>query len=168
MTQNIKSFDECKQLSRRLIAMNMNRNGNKGQISTYIFDYYKSLLQQPWLAQLVGQIRDGKDAKQVEALKKQLPFRSPHYFHFLDDHRAQKAIDPEAFTFQTTIDIDNADEVKDAIEKSLLLAGISPSAHTQALTDEEKTKRNQLFSEAQQAMWQGTHRHPHPCGHDHR
>ena len=155
MTQNIKSFDECKQLSRRLIAMNMNRNGNKGQISTYIFDYYKSLLQQPWLAQLVGQIRDGKDAKQVEALKKQLPFRSPHYFHFLDDHRAQKAIDPEAFTFQTTIDIDNADEVKDAIEKSLLLAGISPSAHTQALTDEEKTKRNQLFSEAQQAMWQG-------------
>ncbi len=155
MTQNNKSFDECKQLSRRLIAMNMNRNGNKGQISTYILDYYKSLTQQPWLAQLVGQIRAGKDAKQVETLKKQLPFRSPHYFHFQDDHRAQKSIDPEAFTFQTTIDIDNPEEVETAIEKSLLLAGISPSAHTMSLTDEETAKRNQLFSEAQQAMWQG-------------
>ncbi len=155
MTQNNKSFDECKQLSRRLIAMNMNRNGNKGQISSYILDYYKSLTQQPWLAQLVGQIRAGKDAKQVETLKKQLPFRSPHYFHFQDDHRAQKSIDPEAFTFQTTIDIDNPEEVETAIEKSLLLAGISPSAHTMSLTDEETAKRNQLFSEAQQAMWQG-------------
>ncbi len=170
MTQNNKSFDECKQLSRRLIAMNMNRNGNKGQISSYILDYYKSLTQQPWLAQLVGQIRDLTQkqnqtdrqgdaykqlAKQVETLKKQLPFRSPHYFHFQDDHRAQKSIDPEAFTFQTTIDIDNPEEVETAIEKSLLLAGISPSAHTMSLTDEETAKRNQLFSEAQQAMWQG-------------
>ena len=115
------SFDELKQLSRSLIAMNANRNGNKGTITSTLLDYYKELVKQPWLAQLVAAIREGKDPKQVEMLKKQLPFRSPHYFHFLDDHRAQKSIDPESFTFQTTIDIDNPEEVEQAVSRALQL-----------------------------------------------
>ena len=52
------SFDECKQMSRRLIAMNPNRNANMGQIATYLLDYYTELTKQPWLCTLVGQIRD--------------------------------------------------------------------------------------------------------------
>ena len=112
------TFDECKQLSSRLIAMNPNRRANMGQISSHLLDYYTELTKQPWLAQLVGQIRDltaqqnqmmqqeemkaGETYQQLDRkisdLKKQLPFRSPHYFHFLEDHRAQKFIDPEAFT----------------------------------------------------------------------
>lgn len=140
------SFDECKQMSRRLIAMNPNRNANMGQIATYLLDYYTELTKQSWLSTLVGQIRDltaqqnlmGEEQKQTEAykqldrqisiFKKQLPFRSPHYFHFLDDHRAQKSIDPEAFTFQTTVDIDNPEEVETAVKNALLLNGMFDAA----------------------------------------
>ena len=39
MVKNNLSFDECKQMSSRLIAMNPNRNANMGKISTYLLDY---------------------------------------------------------------------------------------------------------------------------------
>ena len=156
------SFDECKLLSSRLIAMNPNRNANMGQIATYLLDYYTELTKQPWLSQLVGQIRDltaqqeemkAGDAykqldKQVGFLKKQLPFRSPHYFHFIDDHRAQKTIDPEAFTFQTTVDIDNPEEVEVAVKNALLLNGMFDDA-------EEKLFREKIFSADDIELWKG-------------
>ena len=71
------SFDECKQMSSRLIAMNPNRNANMGQIATYLLDYYTELTKQSWLSTLVGQIRDltapqnlmGEEQKQTEAYK---------------------------------------------------------------------------------------------------
>ena len=186
------TFDECKQMSRRLIAMNPNRNANMGKISTFLLDYYTELTKQPWLAQLVGQIRDltaqqnlmmqqaaeAVDAaqyqndddlafaiikkqeemktgeaykqldKQVGFLKKQLPFRSPHYFHFIDDHRAQKTIDPAAFTFQTTVDIDNPEEVETAVKNALLLNGMFDDA-------EEKLFREKIFSADDIELWKG-------------
>ena len=186
------SFEECKQMSRRLIAMNPNRNANMGKISTCLLDYYTELTKQPWLCTLVGQIRDltakqnqmlqqvadEVDAslyaneddlafaiikkqeevkagetfkqldKQISALKKQLPFRSPHYFHFLDDHRAQKTIDPEAFTFQTTVDIDNPEEVETAVKNALLLNGMFDDA-------EEKLFREKIFSADDIELWKG-------------
>ena len=162
MVKNNLSFDECKQMSRRLIAMNPNRNANMGKISTYLLDYYTELTKQPWLSQLVGQIRDltaqqeemkAGDAykqldKQVGFLKKQLPFRSPHYFHFIDDHRAQKTIDPEAFTFQTTVDIDNPEEVEVAVKNALLLNGMFDDA-------EEKLFREKIFSADDIELWKG-------------
>ena len=186
------TFDECKQMSRRLIAMNPNRNANMGKISSFILDYYTELTKQPWLSQLVGQIRDltaqqnlmmqqaaeAVDAaqyqndddlafaiikkqekmkageaykqldKQVGFLKKQLPFRSPHYYHFLDDHRAQKTIDPAAFTFQTTVDIDNPEEVETAVKNALLLNGMFDDA-------EEKLFREKIFSADDIELWKG-------------
>ena len=160
------SFDECKQMSRRLIAMNPNRNANMGQIATYLLDYYTELTKQSWLSTLVGQIRDltakqnlmGEEQKQTEAykqldkqitaLKKQLPFRSPHYFHFLDDHRAQKSIDPEAFTFQTTVDIDNPEEVEGAVKRALLLNGMFDES-------QEKVAREQMFTADEIELWKG-------------
>ena len=192
MVNNNLSFDECKQMSRRLIAMNPNRNANMGKISTFLLDYYTELTKQPWLCTLVGQIRDltakqnqmlqqAADAvdaaqyqneddlafaiikkqeevkagetfkqldKQISVLKKQLPFRSPHYFHFLDDHRAQKTIDPEAFTFQTTVDIDNPEEVETAVKNALLLNGMFDDA-------EEKLFREKLFSADDIELWKG-------------
>lgn len=192
MVNNNLSFDECKQMSRRLIAMNPNRNANMGKISTYLLDYYTELTKQPWLSQLVGQIRDltakqnqmlqqAADAvdaslyaneddlafaiikkqeevkagetfkqldKQISALKKQLPFRSPHYFHFLDDHRAQKTIDPEAFTFQTTVDIDNPEEVETAVKNALLLNGMFDDP-------QEKLFREKIFSADDIELWKG-------------
>lgn len=192
MVNNNLSFDECKQMSRRLIAMNPNRNANMGKISTHLLDYYTELTKQPWLCTLVGQIRDltakqnlmlqqaaeAVDAaqyqneddlafaiikkleevkagetfkqldKQISVLKKQLPFRSPHYFHFLDDHRAQKTIDPEAFTFQTTVDIDNPEEVETAVKNALLLNGMFDDA-------EEKLFREKIFSADEIELWKG-------------
>ena len=160
------SFDECKLLSSRLIAMNPNRNANMGQIATYLLDYYTELTKQSWLSNLVGRIRDltakqnlmGEEQeqteaykqldKQITALKKQLPFRSPHYFHFLDDHRAQKSIDPEAFTFQTTVDIDNPEEVEGAVKRALLLNGMFDEP-------QEKTARWQMFSADDIELWKG-------------
>ena len=190
--KQLLSFDECKQMSRRLIAMNPNRNANMGKISTFLLDYYTELTKQPWLAQLVGQIRDltaqqnlmmqqaaeAVDAaqyqndddlafaiikkqeemkagetykqldKQVGFLKKQLPFRSPHYFHFIDDHRAQKTIDPEAFTFQTTVDIDNPEEVEVAVKNALLLNGMFDDPA-------EKLFREKIFSADDIELWKG-------------
>lgn len=192
MVNNNLSFDECKQMSRRLIAMNPNRNANMGKISTYLLDYYTELTKQPWLSQLVGQIRDltakqnqmllqAADAvdasqyaneddlafaiikkqeevkagetfkqldKQISVLKKQLPFRSPHYFHFLDDHRAQKTIDPDAFTFQTTVDIDNPEEVETAVKNALLLNGMFDDPA-------EKLFREKIFSADDIELWKG-------------
>ena len=192
MVNNNLSFDECKQMSRRLIAMNPNRNANMGKISTYLLDYYTELTKQPWLSTLVGQIRDltakqnqmlqqvaeAVDAaqyqneddlafaiikkqeevkagetfkqldKQISALKKQLPFRSPHYFHFLDDHRAQKTIDPETFTFQTTVDIDNPEEVETAVKNALLLNGMFDDPA-------EKLFREKIFSADDIELWTG-------------
>ena len=192
MVNNNLSFDECKQMSRRLIAMNPNRNANMGKISTHLLDYYTELTKQPWLSTLVGQIRDltakqnqmlqqAADAvdasqyaneddlafaiikkqeevkagetfkqldKQISALKKQLPFRSPHYFHFLDDHRAQKTIDPETFTFQTTVDIDNPEEVETAVKNALLLNGMFDAPA-------EKLFREKIFSADDIELWKG-------------
>ena len=153
-------------MSSRLIAMNPNRNANMGQIATYLLDYYTELTKQSWLSNLVGQIRDltakqnlmGEEQKQTEAykqldkqisiFKKQLPFRSPHYFHFLDDHRAQKSIDPEAFTFQTTVDIDNPEEVEGAVKRALLLNGMFDEP-------QEKAAREQMFSADEIELWKG-------------
>ena len=192
MVNNNLSFDECKQMSSRLIAMNPNRNANMGKISTHLLDYYTELTKQPWLCTLVGQIRDltakqnqmlqqvadAVDAsqyaneddlafaiikkqeevkagetfkqldKQIPVLKKQLPFRSPHYFHFLDDHRAQKTIDPEAFTFQTTVDIDNPEEVETAVKNALLLNGMFDDPA-------EKLFREKIFSADDIELWKG-------------
>ena len=192
MVNNNLSFDECKQMSSRLIAMNPNRNANMGKISTHLLDYYTELTKQPWLSTLVGQIRDltakqnqmlqqvadAVDAsqyaneddlafaiikkqeevkagetfkqldKQISVLKKQLPFRSPHYFHFLDDHRAQKTIDPEAFTFQTTVDIDNPEEVETAVKNALLLNGMFDDPA-------EKLFREKIFSADDIELWKG-------------
>ena len=192
MVNNNLSFDECKQMSRRLIAMNPNRNANMGKISTFLLDYYTELTKQPWLSTLVGQIRDltakqnqmlqqvaeAVDAaqyqneddlafaiikkqeevkagetfkqldKQISVLKKQLPFRSPHYFHFLDDHRAQKTIDPDAFTFQTTVDIDNPEEVETAVKNALLLNGMFDDPA-------EKLFREKIFSADDIELWKG-------------
>ena len=153
-------------MSSRLIAMNPNRNANMGQIATYLLDYYTELTKQSWLSNLVGQIRDltakqnlmSEEQKQTETykqldkqisiFKKQLPFRSPHYFHFLDDHRAQKSIDPEAFTFQTTVDIDNPEEVEGAVKRALLLNGMFDEP-------QEKAAREQMFSADEIELWKG-------------
>lgn len=81
------------------IAMNPQRGGNKGSASCLPLAEYDKLIAQPWLHDMVEQIRGGNDK-----LKGLMPFRCGHYSRFLKNHRSQKDADPTSFLFQTTID----------------------------------------------------------------
>jgi hypothetical protein len=72
------------------------------------------LLSEAWLRQMVADIRGGN-----EALKDRLPYLCPHYSAFKDNHRAQKDIIPEAFTFMTCVDVDDKTLVAKAIQKAM-------------------------------------------------
>ena len=93
------------------IAMNPQRGGNKGSASCLPLAEYDKLIAQPWLHDMVEQIRGGNDK-----LKGLMPFRCGHYSRFLKNHRSQKDADPMSFLFQTTIDIDDKELVDIAIE----------------------------------------------------
>ena len=93
------------------IAMNPQRGGNKGSASCLPLAEYDKLIAQPWLHDMVEQIRGGNDK-----LKGLMPFRCGHYSRFLKNHRSQKDVDPTSFLFQTTIDIDDKELVGIAIE----------------------------------------------------
>ena len=94
-----------------LIAMNGKCCPNKGTAFQQELSVYDMLIKENWLKELVERIRKGDD----EA-KKKLPFRCPHYTEFKDNKRQQKCIIPQAFTFQTCIDIDDASQVEGAIK----------------------------------------------------
>ncbi|MEE1358779.1 MAG: hypothetical protein U0K50_03035 [Segatella copri] len=93
------------------IAMNPQRGGNKGSASCLPLAEYDKLIAQPWLHDMVEQIRGGNDKP-----KGLMPFRCGHYSRFLKNHRSQKDADPTSFLFQTTIDIDDKELVGIAIE----------------------------------------------------
>ena len=93
------------------IAMNPQRGGNKGSASCLPLAEYDKLIAQPWLHDMVEQIRGGNDK-----LKGLMPFRCGHYSRFLKNRRSQKDADPTSFLFQTTIDIDDKELVGIAIE----------------------------------------------------
>ena len=93
------------------IAMNPQRGGNKGSASCLPLAEYDKLIAQPWLHDMVEQIRGGNDK-----LKGLMPFRCGHYSRFLKNHRSQKDADPTSFLFQTTIDIDDKELVGIAID----------------------------------------------------
>ena len=93
------------------IAMNPQRGGNEGSASCLPLAEYDKLIAQPWLHDMVEQIRGGNDK-----LKGLMPFRCAHYSRFLKNHRSQKDADPTSFLFQTTIDIDDKELVGIAIE----------------------------------------------------
>ena len=93
------------------IAMNPQRGGNKGSASCLPLAEYDKLIAQPWLHDMVEQIRGGNDK-----LKGLMPFRCGHYSRVLKNHRSQKDADPTSFLFQTTIDIDDKELVGIAIE----------------------------------------------------
>ena len=98
------------------IALNPQRKPHKGRISEQLLESYDQLTAEGWLGQMVDAIRGGN-----EALKSELPFRAAHYYRFNEGHRTQKAADPEAFLFQTTIDVDDPALVEPAIQKAMAL-----------------------------------------------
>ena len=109
-----------KLFSKRTICMNptMNAPKCKGRVYEQSLDKYFELTESDELAKLVASIREAQDHDERRELKANLPFRCPHYFRFKDDRRCQASIIPEAFTWQTCIDIDDASQVEGAITRA--------------------------------------------------
>ena len=110
-------------LLKKKICMNptMNAPKSKGRVFEQSLDKYFELTESDELAKLVASIREAQDHDERRELKANLPFRCPHYFRFKDDRRCQASIIPEAFTWQTCIDIDDASQVEGAITRAFLL-----------------------------------------------
>ena len=87
---------------------------NRGYAESWTREQLDGLLSEDWLRQMVADIRGGQ-----EKLKDQLPFICPHYAAFQNNHRAQKDIIPEAFTFMTCVDVDDKELVDKAIKRAM-------------------------------------------------
>ena len=101
---------------KKLIALNCAQKPNRGLAFVNDLSTYDRLTHEPWLAKMVDDIRSGNDS-----LKDELPIRCSHYYRFSDNHRRQADMDPEAFLFQTCVDIDDLEAVEPAIARAYLL-----------------------------------------------
>ncbi len=119
----IMSKELIKTVAMRKICMNqaLNQPKSKGQVFEQPLENYFELTASEELAKMVETIRAEKDHDERRNLKSNLPFRCPHYFRFNNDRRSQANIIPEAFTWQTCIDIDNAEQVEGALTRAYLL-----------------------------------------------
>ena len=98
----------------RIAGNTRRKRSSKGFAEPMTLEQVDSLLAEPWLKEMVAKIRDGD-----EALKDSLPYICPHYARFKDNHRAQKDIEPEAFTFMTCVDVDDKELVDKAIRRAM-------------------------------------------------
>ena len=98
------------------IALNSAQKPNRGLAFVNDLTAYDRLTHEPWLAKMVDDIRSGNDS-----VKDELPIRCSHYYRFNGNHRRQADMDPEAFLFQTCVDIDDVEAVKPAINRAYLL-----------------------------------------------
>lgn len=105
-----------KELLKKLIALNCAQKPNRGLAFVNDLQMYDRLTHESWLAKMVDDIRSGNDA-----LKDELPIRCSHYYRFSDNRRRQADMDPEAFLFQTCVDIDDPEAVEPAIARAYLL-----------------------------------------------
>ena len=101
------------------IAFNTQHTGfrghdHKGYAVTMTKEQVDKVLAEPWLKEMVAEIRNGDEKK-----KDKLPFICPHYSAFQNNHRAQADIIPEAFTHMTCVDVDEKELVDKAIKNAL-------------------------------------------------
>ena len=116
----MKNLETMKQ-NKKTIAMNRKVNAPKGQVFELTLDELVNVTKSDEVASLIARIRQTEDKDERRKLKSLLPFRCPHYFRFRDDHRAQDAILPEEFTFQTCVDIDDETMVDQARTRAFIL-----------------------------------------------
>ena len=107
----------------RKICMNATLNAPKckGTATEQQIEAYFKLTESEELAKLIVAIRFENDHNERRKLKQNLPYRCPHYFRFKDDRRAQANIIPEAFTWQTCVDIDDETQVAAALERARVI-----------------------------------------------
>ena len=103
-----------------IISGNSQHGGrtNRGYAESWTREQVDGLLSEDWLREMVAGIRAGN-----EKLKDKLPYICPHYAQFRNNHRAQKDIIPEAFTFMTCVDVDDKELVEKAVQRALELNG---------------------------------------------
>ncbi len=106
---------------RSSIAMNGRMRCSKAKVFQSSLEVYQHTTRQKRLKQQIELIRNEPDAEKRRQLKSMLPYRCPHYFAFRNNHRSQADILPEEFTFQTCIDIDNKEQVEQALTRAYLL-----------------------------------------------
>ena len=116
----MKNLETMKQ-NKKTIAMNRKVNAPKGQVFEHTLDELVNVTKSDEVTSLIARIRQTEDKDERRKLKSLLPFRCPHYFRFRDDHRAQDAILPEEFTFQTCVDIDDETMVDQARTRAFIL-----------------------------------------------
>ena len=107
----------------RKICMNATLNAPKckGTATEQQMEAYFKLTESEELAKLIAAIRFENDHNERRKLKQNLPYRCPHYFRFKDDRRSQANIIPEAFTWQTCVDIDDETQVAAALERARVI-----------------------------------------------
>lgn len=100
----------------RMIALNPrhSKEQTRAFVQTSSLPDYDALTQSPRLKQLAERINTSQDDEQQRKLKGWLPFRCPHYTRFRDNQRDREHIDPESFTWQTCVDIDDVSLVEEA------------------------------------------------------
>ena len=105
---------------RRMIALNprQTKEQSRAFVTECPLPDYDALTQSPRLKQLAERINAGTDEEEQRKLKGYLPFRCPHYTRFRDNYRDREHIDPESFTWQTCVDIDDASLVEEANKRS--------------------------------------------------
>ena len=108
-------------LYKNSIAMNRKVRAPKGEVFEHSLEEFVNVTKTDEVASLINQIRQTEDKDKRRQLKSMLPFRCPHYFRFRDNHRAQDAILPEEFTFQTCVDIDDETMVAQARTRAFIL-----------------------------------------------
>ncbi len=109
-------------LRKRFIAMNPKVGAkNMAQVFNKTLGDYFSVTENEEVRNLVGSIRSAKSQDDRRKLKGQLPYRCPHYREFKNGRRCQACIIPEAFTWQTCVDIDDISQVEGALSRAYLL-----------------------------------------------
>ena len=105
---------------RRMIALNprQTKEQSRAFVTECPLPDYDALTQSPRLKQLAERINAATDEEEQRKLKGYLPFRCPHYSRFRDNYRDREHIDPESFTWQTCVDIDDASLVEEANMRS--------------------------------------------------
>ena len=101
--------------------MTSKTGAGKGKVFEHTLQQYFATTASAEVTALISSIRAASSAGERRKLKSQLPIRCPHYFRFKGNHRAQQAILPEEFTFQTCVDIDDEQIVSQALERAYLL-----------------------------------------------
>ena len=113
-------MDSKKEVTNKVIALGKRQSSKQtlSFIQECPLDDYDALTRERWVANQTQLINATEEEEEQQKLKKDLPFRSPHYTRFNNNHRAQADIDPESFTWQTCVDVDNIEQVEMANQRS--------------------------------------------------